>query len=483
MVFQTATIGLGGPAEYTGELVRHQAVWKSRSWKVLPTMAKTRKIPYYKIAKARLPFSKPRWKCHAGFEGCIAINTPQTVSYERFAPGEVAPSSKSIPTSSGSTAGDVAAVRSETEHQKSTAFGKKQEPKEFRGQQFMELEAEDREKLPEFDLQDIPDAMDRMGWPMAAKLARKWFKGPAHVWDNDLDSVQPLEDKLVTLDWALRYGSVKKRLNNLLQMTGSKNAQAVLKRKLLRHASDTFQRAASTKPNLDLDTTDFVVDLRQFHLDWHFQKMEVSILDTTEGVLVLTDLSGALGNFVLYAAIGRAHLNGARYFKYDTDPQQFCMDASASVTHVYIYIKDNYSFNDKDPSRSQYLGHWNKRDMITSYYLAGNDIAGQLKPSLRRQNKNHNAPKENFRLRSDYLPGQHIVDKPVDTRRSLFSKFQAKDVYWPVYNRSYNEWRKARNRGEDFMIYSKPQLYKLETPIIIDLGTICRPYDITSKKP
>ena len=30
------------------------------------------------------------------------------------------------------------------------------------------------------------------------------------------------------------------------------------------------------------------------------------------------------------------------------------------------------------------------------------------------------------------------------------------------------------------MIYSKPQLYKLKTPIVINLGMVCRPYDDTS---
>ena len=34
-----------------------------------------------------------------------------------------------------------------------------------------------------------------------------------------------------------------------------------------------------------------------------------------------------------------------------------------TVTHVYAYAKDNYSFNDDD-GPSQYLGHWNKQGVI-----------------------------------------------------------------------------------------------------------------------
>ena len=119
--------------------------------------------------------------------------------------------------------------------------------------------------------------------------------------------------------------------------------------------------------------------------------------------------------------------------------------------------------------------------MVASYYLAGNDIAGQLEPSLRRKNINDNETIEEYHTKSDYLPNQQTVDKPIDTRRGMFGKFLEKDVYWPVYNRSYNEWRAKHKRGEDFMIYSKPQLYKLKNPIVIELGTICRPYDNTSK--
>ncbi|NQE47959.1 DUF6402 family protein [Herbaspirillum rubrisubalbicans] len=442
-------------------------------------MAKVRKLPYYQMSRARLPFTNSKWKCYQGFEGCVAINTLQGISYDRPAPGVVSPSPK--PPTAKPIVEHQKGRQAEAVQQKLPGQAKKPQPEQVSKQQSKELDAEDREKLPEFDLQDIPGAMDHIGWPMSAKIARRWFNGPAHVWDDDLNSVQPLDDKLITLDWALRYSGVKRRLNELLEIIGSVNAQAVLKKKILQYAANTFNNTTSFSPNLDLDTAVFITDLRKFHVDWHFQKTEVSILDTTEGILVLTDLSGALGNFVLYAAIGRVRVTGARYFKYDTSPQQFCQDASASVTHIYIYIKDNYSFNDKDPSKSQYLGHWNKRNMIMSYYLAGNDIAGQFEPALRRQNENNNELMKQSHLKLDYFSGQDVVDKPVDARRGLFRKFIETDVYWPVYNRSYNEWREKHNRGEDFMIYSKPQLYKLKNPIIIDLGTLCRPYDTTSK--
>jgi Family of unknown function (DUF6402) len=79
-----------------------------------------------------------------------------------------------------------------------------------------ELDAEDHEKLPVFDLQDIPGAMDNIGWPIAAKLARKWFASPKHIYNNDPTSVEPIDDTTITLKWALRFGSVQERFDELM---------------------------------------------------------------------------------------------------------------------------------------------------------------------------------------------------------------------------------------------------------------------------
>ena len=448
------------------------------------TMAKIRKQPYFRMAPSTLPFTTPKWKCYTGSVGCVPINTLQTISYERLAPGEVPPQQELK--AFKPTSDQIKIQRADAAHQIVRAIQAAEQQHQENAKQPAPpipkpeaLEAEEREKLPEFDLQDIPGAMDNFGWPMSAKVARRWFNSPAHVWDNNLDSVQPIDDTTVTLNWALKYGSVKERLNELFDIIYSENAHAVIKKKILQHTTDAFTDAASTNPNLSFDTAALTSDPRKFHMDWHFQKKEVSIFDTTEGILVMTDLSGTLGNFVLYAAIGRVEVTGSRFFKYDTNPNQFYTNASAKLTHVYIYLKDNYSFNDKDPSKSQYLGHWNKKDMVMSYYLSGNDIIGQFNPNLRRQNKYNNEKIEKYNW--NYFPNQKEVDKPIDTRRNLFKKYSATDVYWPVYNRSYNEWREKHKRGGDFMIYSKPQLYKLRTPIVIELGTICRPYDNTSK--
>lgn len=69
----------------------------------------------------------------------------------------------------------------------------------------------------------------------------------------------------------------------------------------------------------------------------------------------------------------------------------------------------------------------------------------------------------------------NAVDMPVDARRGLIRKLREGDVYFPIYNKSYQEWREKHKRGGDFMIYSKPKLVKLVTPIEFSLPPVCRP--------
>ena len=57
----------------------------------------------------------------------------------------------------------------------------------------------------------------------------------------------------------------------------------------------------------------------------------------------------------------------------------------------------------------------------------------------------------------------------------MIRKFREEDFYYPIYNKSYREWREKHKRGGDFMIYSKPKYMKLKKPIKFDLETICRP--------
>ena len=409
-------------------------------------MEKPRKVPYYQMESSAIPFTGQKWKGHMGSEGCMPLNTQKTVSMDRLAPGEPAPPK---PTPEQRKAQQA----EETRRKLLAQQAKKQQPPKDKPQGKPPApDAEECENPPVFDMLDIPDAMEKMKWPVSAKFARKWFYGPKHIFDGDAKSVQPIDDTTVTLDWALKFGSVKKKFNALLaEDIYSDDCIKVAKENVLKRIHGIFvnQNPAS----LSFDTTPFLGDIRQFHIDWQFQHAKIRNYNTAEGATFApTDLTGSLAKFSIYVAIGNVVVSGDKYFKYDSKAgtKTYCRDPEIEITHVYVYIKDNYSFKD-EKGESQYLGHWNKHG-----FIAIPSVIGHLA------------------MDKDYLVTDGF-DKPVDTRRGVFGKLREQDVYFPIYNKNYREWRDKHNRGGDFMIYSKPKYMKLKKPIKFSLETLCRP--------
>ena len=72
-------------------------------------------------------------------------------------------------------------------------------------------------------------------------------------------------------------------------------------------------------------------------------------------------------------------------------------------------------------------------------------------------------------LRVEYW-NDELERYPVDIGRSLAEK----DVYYPVRNRDYRNWRKAKGRGGDFLIMTVPKLIKLDQPIVLDMEEVCK---------
>jgi hypothetical protein len=430
-------------------------------------MAKVSKVPYYTIERSM--FRGRVWKESDGLDGAVPINTPQKISYQRCAPGQVFLKPAEF------VKDQLMVQQTEAGGQKSAAEVKSNKP--FSGQSTpsksdaLEAHAEDKEKLPEFDLQDIPLAMDNIGWPIAAKIARQWFASPKHIYNDRPNSIQPIDDATVTLKWALKYGSVAEKFNELIEeKIYSEKAIAGARHKIFKQVKNKFDESRAAA-NLSFDTAPWIGDIRQFHIDWQIQFQAISTSNTLDG-LSLTDLTATLGNFNIYAAIGVVEVAVEKFYKYDDQARTktFCVDATAAITCVYTYLKDNYSFNDKNEGNSQYLGHWNKNDMILSYPAVVSDLVDGKKIHTRMGS----TPITETKINWDYLPGGQI-DKPVDKRTGLVRKFMEKDVYWPVYNSSYSEWREKHGRGGDFMIYSRPKIHKLKTPIIIKLDTLCKP--------
>ncbi|WP_334042147.1 DUF6402 family protein [Burkholderia ambifaria] len=399
-------------------------------------MADVKKAPYYKPQKG---WWGPELKEYKGRHGCVPLETQKSVSIDRLAPGEKPPPPARLDASSpaSQTPKQPAARQSQPKADQATP---KAPPKQ--------AESEVCEHPPPFDLQDVPIAMDNLGWKVSARLARIWFAGAAHTYNNEPTSIQPLNVSDVTLDWALKFGNVKRKYKNLVtNYIYREIAIDLAKDKIFRKIQTKFLENRGS--NLGFNTSQFISDLRQFHIDWQFQLVSIGNWDTLEN-LAPTDLTGALANFNIYAAVGNVEISGEKYFRYEKTSKIYQIDATAKITHIYIYIKDNYSFNGE-----QYLGHWNKYGVI----IAPSSLLASS-----------SAPKRD----SDIDIWVKSINKPVDIRKSLLGKFKKSDVYFPIYNADYNRWREKHHRGRDFMIYSKPAYLKLKNPIEIKLGEICR---------
>ncbi|WP_392387918.1 DUF6402 family protein [Burkholderia arboris] len=87
-----------------------------------------------------------------------------------------------------------------------------------------------------------------------------------------------------------------------------------------------------------------------------------------------------------------------KYFKYEKSGNFYCLKAAEKIPHIYVYLKDSYSFNEK-----QYLGHWNKHGVIIA---PGSILTGSSSP----------------KRDSDVDIWSRNLNKPVDTRRSFSGK-------------------------------------------------------------
>ncbi len=239
--------------------------------------------------------------------------------------------------------------------------------------------------------------MKNMGWPVSAKLASEWFSNSKHTYDDNPNSVQPIDSATISLDWCLNFGGVKNKYDDLIsRKIYNEAADTLIKNKIKPILERGFQHSTA----LDIDTKIFLKDLRRFHMDWQFQIANISSYDTLTSRLGMTDLTAALANFGIYAAIGHVEVRGDRYYKYDRSAKTktYCMDAQIKVTHVYVYLKDNYSFNDPD-GNSQYPGHWNKRGMI----LTKGALISELVNGKRFQTRFGDSPETEINFNWKYL--------------------------------------------------------------------------------
>ena len=333
-------------------------------------------------------------------------------------------------------------------------------------------ELEDCPQPPPFDMLDIPIGMDAMGYTYAAKYARHWFNGQAHVIpDKSSASVGKafVDDSSCKLNWVRKFGKVQKRYDHLLSSTLKSNDEENIFNDAARNYLTSKFQAIMAQPNpVYSGTLDTLAacgnDIQLLHQRFQFQRAEVSMADVLGSyTTVMNDLAASLANFNFYAAVAMARISSTHYNRYDRQPWQRCVHTKVDITHVYVYVKDVYSFNDPAGKRiSQYLGHWNRQGVIITVDAAAAEQISKLSRF--------------FEHERDSIPRWYLPPVPehLGNAVDVKSRLRKEDVFYPVRNRDFQQWRSLKSRGGDFLIFSDLARIRLQVPIQLDLGEVCR---------
>ncbi len=421
------------------------------------------KIPYLKRDYSRALAMRKEWLLFDGAKGCTLVDIEgvglRMSKLPRPLPGQLVTPS---PASEQAASPPEAAAPAKRPAEPKAAPQTKEEKRR-----------EKARALPDFDLMDISEAMRAEGFTNGAKFSERWFNGRAYSayvkrlngsgmvegrYDSDM-----VDTGTIKMSWLLGYRKIKDRYEDLLLRCVNDKAIVILKAKL----SKFFDQKPDTSGLLD--TKSYCKgDLQDLHSQFQFQFSDVSMVDGLVDVknetagkyaqyLGMSDVSAALGNFNFYAAVARAEVNRSIYNRYNTLQGTLnCRHHKVTVTHIYVYARDSYSFHDARKA-SQYLGHWNKKGLIIDpESLAVHLAMMQTEPGS---------------LLDQKIEVDRASRYPVD----IGVKLAGGNVYYPVRNRDYQLWRAKHNRGGDFLVYSDLRVIKLAKPIFLDMGEVCRP--------
>ena len=262
--------------------------------------------------------------------------------------------------------------------------------------------------VPVLMLDDIPGAMDKMGWTVAPKLMRRWLS--ATVWNMPADvkgdradprTLAPvhIDNSAVKMSWALSFERVGAAYQELLAGWRSPRADQRIKDKLRSAgwSGGPFNFGDLSQPTPIVDA---ISQVNFKHVGGLFDPLDD-----------------------LYGALGRAQIKIAVAGKVARDwLEKDCL----LIEELGFYIHDTYEFIDAK-GETQLLGVWS-----VDRCLSKTDTAAWLA-----------AP---WLVRVNLWPG-----------------------FVPVYNHDFERYRKKRNLGGDFVIYSDIKRVKLPTPVRIEL--------------
>lgn len=311
-------------------------------------------------------------------------------------------------------------------------------------------------KVEPLDLQDIPPVMDRLKWEHSAALMRQFFAGELNyskTTDDESKGInqngeqyasQFVETKRFTWKWLLEYAAVDRAYQHLISLQAKDTPNNIYNKSSKGAIPKTIVDSANAKLRGQIDAlAECGGDIFALHRKFQFQYSEIKMFSSPRAMYPNTDLGGALGNFGIYAAVAYATVE-----RPDFKPH------TVTVTHVYIYAKDNYSFNDKPGDPSQYLGHWNKTGVI--FVPTPELVSAAL--GLFGYSVEINVPV----LRAD--PSIPWVDG-ADFTVILGEQYKVENIFYPVRNRDFWNWQMQHQRGGNVLSFSELELIRLEQPM------------------
>lgn len=282
-----------------------------------------------------------------------------------------------------------------------------------------------------FKITDIPAAMSQREWIESARLMHKWFDNPAYEMPiavkvgntspSSLDAQKLLTD--LPFDWLFSassrvrdpVGSLVSELQNVREFNG------------------LIGRAKSPLTQLSNGLVVFMTRLKRMgHLDENscvlqnayadFSGLSAMQLDETSQFNLirlgsslwekatdnLDDVYGALGSFAIKVAATKFHTR--------TNDYGF---PAINIEEIGLYVRDTYDF--LNVADDQLLGYWSRKGVIRP---------GPI----------------------DYLSAPDHIDRDGDR-------------YFKVTNGAFNQYRKQKNQGGDFLVFSTVKRYPVSISI------------------
>jgi hypothetical protein len=266
-------------------------------------------------------------------------------------------------------------------------------------------------------LSDIPGAMDKMGWTVAAKLMRHWFSiEPA--WEMPLairqggNAEKPMDprnlepsqydDRTVTMRWLMQFPRAASVVRDLVENWNSQAGRQVLQEKLRRagwtpnHRS-TFDFGQGIESARELDSV--------CQVNFRALGGKNDSLDDLYGALGLTSLKAAVVGRVLWMPSTQRHL--------------------FEPIRLGIFVRDTFDFTSTSFEAVVPLGIWSRDRCLSKAEMAS------------------------------YLMAPMAVIA------------EAYDGFVPVFNRDFRRWQHANGTGGDFAIYSDVKWIPVSTPSFV----------------